>query len=307
MRTLENRPSRYRDQLTALSMCALVALLLAFALLPRGASAHTIPQGGVSADCVAGTVSVSVTSWEGDVEIVNTDTKKVTDKPASGTATVVFTIDEIGGNGNYTAGRKDNPTDPVPVPFTVHCTPNLSVTKVAGAASVSAGSQIGYTITVHNDGPGKATAVSVNDSLPTGSGISWSIDPVVTGCSITGTAPQVLGCKFGDLASGASKSVHVVSGTTTASCAKYDNTATVSATNQENVTSGKATTTVQCATSSVLGTTAPAQAVQAAAVTAPNTGRGDIAQHMMVPLVLVLVGAAILLIDMRFKAIRRKI
>ena len=100
-------------------------------------------------------------------------------------------------------------------------------------------------ITTTNNGPGTATGVTLNDPLPGGSGVDWSIDSG-TGCSITGTAPtQTLGCTYGDLAAGASKAVHVVSGTAFASCAEYNNVATVDATNHATV-KDHASTTVQC-------------------------------------------------------------
>src|SRR5262249_55171841 len=81
---------------------------------------------------------------------------------------------------------------------TVQC-PNLSITKVADKSSVSAGQQIGFTITVHNAGPGVAKSVTLNDPLPTGAGISWSMSPANAACNI---ASSTLSCNFGDMASG---------------------------------------------------------------------------------------------------------
>jgi uncharacterized repeat protein (TIGR01451 family) len=120
--------------------------------------------------------------------------------------------------------------------------PALSIVKTADAASVSAGSPIGFTVTVSNSGAagtGTATAVTISDPLPGHAGVSWSISPAYPGpgtCSITGTAPtQTLGCSLGDLAPGASASVHVHSGTTVWSAGTYPNTATASATNSPKV------------------------------------------------------------------------
>src|SRR5207247_10870884 len=101
-----------------------------------------------------------------------------------------------------------------PVAITVNC-PNLSITKVANPVGpVSAGDPIGFDITVTNNGAGTAHSVTMSDSLPTGSGISWSISPAVSGCSI---AANVLSCSFGDMAPSASKLVHVTSPTTSVS------------------------------------------------------------------------------------------
>ena len=125
--------------------------------------------------------------------------------------------------------------------ITVNC-PSLSITKVADAGTVSAGTNIGFLITVHNAGPGTAHAVTLNDPLPTGPGIAWSINPANAACNIT---TNTLSCNFGDVASGASVSVHVVSPTVFASCATYDNTATAQATNHAAV-QASASITVQC-------------------------------------------------------------
>src|SRR5207253_2337640 len=105
----------------------------------------------------------------------------------------------------------------------------------------------GFTITVSNSsatGTGTATAVTLSDALPAGSGINWSESPDVAGCSIAGS-PQSLTCAFGDLAPGASASVHVTSPTTAASCATYQNVASAQATNHPQV-QATASTTVLC-------------------------------------------------------------
>jgi uncharacterized repeat protein (TIGR01451 family) len=130
--------------------------------------------------------------------------------------------------------------------------PSLAILKTADAASVSAGSNIGFGITVNSNGPGTADAVTLSDPLPAGSGLAWTIDaqPAGNPCSITA---NVLSCSFGDMASGTSATVHVTSPTTAASCAAYPNTASVSATNHATLTS-TASTTVNCPSLTVLKT-----------------------------------------------------
>ena len=120
--------------------------------------------------------------------------------------------------------------------------PGLTITKTADATPVSAGTAIGFTVTVSNSaatGTGVATGVTLNDPLPGGPGINWSISPAYGGpgtCSITGAVgSQTLVCSFGNLAPGASVSVHITSATTTASAGSYLNTATASATNAPSV------------------------------------------------------------------------
>jgi uncharacterized repeat protein (TIGR01451 family) len=98
--------------------------------------------------------------------------------------------------------------------------PAVTVLKTPDAPNVLAGNPIGFTITVRNVGVGTATGVTLTDLLPgnAGLGVVWTINPAYAGpgtCAITGAAPtQTLTCNFGDLAAGASASVHVTSPTT---------------------------------------------------------------------------------------------
>src|SRR5205814_125752 len=122
--------------------------------------------------------------------------------------------------------------------------PDLSIVKTADNNTVAAGNQIGFTIVVKHTGNTNLTAVTLTDPLPViaGLGITWSVassSPANT-CAVAG---RNLTCNFGDLAPGASASVHVTSPTTApaagapaiAAClivikghnANLDNTATV--------------------------------------------------------------------------------
>lgn len=172
---------------------------------------------------------------------------------------------------NGTGGDSDTAS------ITVNC-PSLSIDKTADAESVSAGSQVGFTVTVTNGGPGTAFGATISDPLPGGDGIDWSISPAVTGCTITGTPPnETLTCAAADLASGASRSVHVVSGTAYASCGTLTNLAAAAGTNAGRVTA-TATTTVLCPDLTITKTAA-ASPVNAGAdmsftVTLSNSGKG---------------------------------
>jgi uncharacterized repeat protein (TIGR01451 family) len=131
--------------------------------------------------------------------------------------------------------------------ITVNC-PDLTITKTADNASVNAGSDIGFTVTLTNTGAGDATGVSISDALPGGTGVDWSIDSntPASSCSITGTAPtQTLSCGPATVASGGSITVHVTSHTTSASCGTYDNTASFTSTN-DGTGNASASTTVDC-------------------------------------------------------------
>ena len=94
--------------------------------------------------------------------------------------------------------------------------------------------QIGFTITLHNNGPGTATGAAINDPLPGGTvgTVTWSESPDNPDCSISGAAgSQVLTCGPKTLASGEEISVHVTATTSFANCGVYNNTATFTTTN----------------------------------------------------------------------------
>jgi uncharacterized repeat protein (TIGR01451 family) len=131
--------------------------------------------------------------------------------------------------------------------------PNVSIVKDADAASVNAGSNIGFTITVTNSGAADATGVTISDPLPGGSGIDWAESPDNPNCSISGSPPnETLNCGPVTLAAGGgSLSVHVQSATTAASCGTYNNTATFTSTNA-GTGSDDASVTVQCAAIRIL-------------------------------------------------------
>jgi uncharacterized repeat protein (TIGR01451 family) len=107
---------------------------------------------------------------------------------------------------------------------------DVTITKVADANSVSSGHQIGFVINVTNDGAGEARGVTVQDTLPTGSGLSWSIDDESSDAGCVIDAGE-LTCEFGTIGSENSKQVHIVSPTTAESCGQVDNTATVTTSN----------------------------------------------------------------------------
>ena len=127
--------------------------------------------------------------------------------------------------------------------ITMNC-PEISITKTADQGTVDAGSDIGFTITATNNGDGTAHGVTVTDTLPSDPGLTWTIDPANSDadCSI---AAGVLTCTWGDLASGASKTVHITSPTTAASCGTVNNTASVTTSN-DGSDSDDASITVQC-------------------------------------------------------------
>jgi uncharacterized repeat protein (TIGR01451 family) len=113
--------------------------------------------------------------------------------------------------------------------ITVNC-PGIGITKAADEPQVDAAGQIGFLITVSNAGPGTANDVTVDDSLPTNDGLSWSIDGG-TGAADCLIDLGVLSCDFGDMGPGTSFTVHITSDTDATTCGTVDNTATVGISN----------------------------------------------------------------------------
>jgi uncharacterized repeat protein (TIGR01451 family) len=103
--------------------------------------------------------------------------------------------------------------------------PDVTVTKVADDEEVSAGQEIGFTITISNAGPGAAAGAFATDTL---SGSGWTIQSQDGGWSLVGNSLTFAG----DLAAGASSSVHVVRDTSAEDCGTVPNTVSVGASNE---------------------------------------------------------------------------
>jgi uncharacterized repeat protein (TIGR01451 family) len=122
--------------------------------------------------------------------------------------------------------------------------PAIHIVKTADAAQVSAGDPIGFTLTVYNDGSGDAKGVTLNDTLPTNAGLSWSIDAQGAGWNNTcAIAAGVLSCgpvtvPAGTTQAASTFTVHITSPTTAATggvcpggSGVVDNTGNVTTTN----------------------------------------------------------------------------
>jgi uncharacterized repeat protein (TIGR01451 family) len=155
--------------------------------------------------------------------------------------TTAATCGQVVNSASATTSNDGNPSTG-PVTITVDC-PDVQVVKTADNGTISAGDTAAYTIVVTNNGPGVAKGVTLTDTLP--AGVNWQEDSA--DCSIAG---GVLSCDFGDLASGASRTIHVSGTTDAADCGTLHNTATVSATNESSDDLGNNTSsadiTVNC-------------------------------------------------------------
>ncbi|MFI2212474.1 hypothetical protein ACH47A_22570, partial [Streptomyces sp. NPDC020141] len=111
----------------------------------------------------------------------------------------------------------DNNTDTVTT--TVNRSADLAVDK-SGPASVTAGGNVSYTITVSNNGPSGSTGWSLSDPIPAGLANAAT---TTAGCTVAGGS---LTCDGGPLANGASFNI-TLTGTASASATSIVNTATV--------------------------------------------------------------------------------
>ena len=105
----------------------------------------------------------------------------------------------------------------------VNCA-TVVITKTADDMDIVNGDQIGFTITIKNNGAGTAFGVTASDPLP--AGFAWAISPASTGWSIDAGV-----LKFGPLplaANGGTTSVHIQAPTTAADCGIVENTASFS-------------------------------------------------------------------------------
>jgi uncharacterized repeat protein (TIGR01451 family) len=224
------------------------------AIKSAGQTVTTVPVGTTVTDqvTVTGTGAGTPTGTAAFTFFAN-GTCTGTGSPA-GTPTLVAGVATSSAEGPLTAGsysfRAASSGDANYLGATGTCeplsvtAPSLSITKTADATPVSAGTTIGFAITVANSatpGTATATAVTLNDPLPAGTGINWSISPAYGGpgtCSISGAVgSQVLNCAFGNMAPGASASIHI-SSATSATCPTtltLKNTATASASNAPSV------------------------------------------------------------------------
>src|SRR5262249_24422463 len=114
-------------------------------------------------------------------------------------------------------------------------TADLHETKTAEhSAPVNAGEFVGFTVTLHNNGPGTATGASLPDTLPGGTvgTVTWAESPDTPDCSISGSpGSHVLSCALSLHDALPIFSVHVRALTSSANCGVYDNHATFTSDN----------------------------------------------------------------------------
>ena len=150
-------------------------------------------------------------------------------------ATAVFTVSVIAqtvGSAVNTAVVSASQTDPTAanntssVTTVIGASAEISIVKTASANPVKQGDTFSYALTVHNNGPSTATAVTATDVLP--AGVTFS--SASAGCSYT-SATRTVTCTAASLAVNATVAfnIQVVAGAP----AVVSNTATVTATQHD--------------------------------------------------------------------------
>ena len=106
--------------------------------------------------------------------------------------------------------------------------PALTIVKTPDGGTVNAGEYASFTITVTNNGPGEATNVDIDDTLPAGTGLVWAEFPDKAECTVVS---NVLHCDIASLADDASFSVTVRALTDANDCGLLPNVAYTDADN----------------------------------------------------------------------------
>ncbi|HET9731319.1 MAG TPA: hypothetical protein VFP54_01480 [Acidimicrobiales bacterium] len=176
--------------------------------------------------------------------------------PVNGSATVTNTANASADNAPSPSPATASVTIngvPFVIPPPPPGTPVLTLAKTADSASVTAPAGIGFVVTAANAGGADASNFTLNDPLPSNTGLgSWSVVSVAkTGtlataptCSITGGTLSCPATGNMTLPAGGGFSVHIVNSATSNATGLVTNTATESATNATSPSPASATVNV---------------------------------------------------------------
>ncbi|MBY6306648.1 hypothetical protein CRV15_35080 (plasmid) [Streptomyces clavuligerus] len=169
-------------------------------------AATTTPGCSVS----AGTLTCSGNSLAAGAQV----TISLTGKAAADASSIVNTVTVTGDDPDPNPDNNEDTTT-----TTVGRSVDLAVAKT-GPATVTAGGEVSYTITVTNNGPSDSTGWTLTDPIPAGLQNAATTTP---GCSVSGGR---LTCTGGALAVGESVTISLT-GTAAPNAARIVNTATV--------------------------------------------------------------------------------
>jgi len=145
--------------------------------------------------------------------------------------TLVAKVLAAGGTISNTAqvsGMNPDPeaaNDTSTASLTVEPVSDLAITKTASAATVKPGETVTYTLGVENKGASESPSITVTDTLPA------SLDYVSDDGGCTVSAGHEITCESGPLASGATRTIHVLTAVAASATGTIANTAGVSGPN----------------------------------------------------------------------------
>ena len=169
--------------------------------LPPGTMLVTNTQtGGPSFICTPGVVNCSIATLAAGASATFTVTANVSPGLSGGT-TISNTA--VGSSATADSNPSNNSSTTA---ATVNTSADVAVTKI-GPATVTAGNNITYTLTVTNNGPSDAQSVSLTDATPTGT--TFVSNTQTSGPAFTCTGSGV-NCSIATLPSGATASFSVV-------------------------------------------------------------------------------------------------
>ena len=194
--------------------------------LPSGLTfVAAVPSQGSPCTQAAGTVTCNLGALPAGAKATVTINVTV-DPSANGTVTNTATVDSATPDPDLSNNTDTIVTPVTPLPPS-ELSADMAITKVGAPNPVFNGNALTYTLSVVNNGPSTAQAVTVSDPLPA----EFAFDSVST---TTGTCAQSSGtvtCDLGTMAAGAKATVTIVGtahpGTPAVS---FTNTATVSST-----------------------------------------------------------------------------
>ena len=146
---------------------------------------------------------------------------------------------------------------------TIQTSADVSVTK-SGPTTVTAGTNIAYTVSVSNSGPSNAASVSLTDTLPANTtfvSLSQSVGPVFACTTPAVGAAGTITCTIATLAPGASATFSIVVrlASSAPSGGSVTNTASVSSSTADPIAAGVSTTIAKAAGNNTSSTTAAIQ------------------------------------------------
>lgn len=198
--------------------------------LPAGSIFTAVSGSGWTCSQSAGTVTCNRSSLTVTTAPAITITIKAPSDPGTitNTATVSSNVnDPNSGNNSATAST------------IVNASANLSITKSDSPDPVTAGENLTYTITVTNNGPSTATGVTVTDTLP-------SILSLVSATASQGTCSgtTTITCSLGTLTNTSQATVTIVTTPTTTSPGTVGNSASVSSSTHDPISSNNTSTMI---------------------------------------------------------------